>query len=66
MSETLDVGAVFLPKEMVGKRVIVMEVNAELAADEVGLLVRPLILSRGQHHDSHPADHQPECYPPGR
>lgn len=47
MSETLDIGAVFLPKEMVGKRVIVMEVNAELLADEIGLLVRPMTLSRG-------------------
>lgn len=65
MSETLDIGAVFLPKEMVGKRVIVMEVNAERLADEIGLLVRPMTLSRG-HYDRYPADYQPECFPPGR
>ena len=46
MSETLDIGAVFLPKEMVGKRVIVMEVNAKLLADGIGLLVRPMIITR--------------------
>ena len=32
---------------MGGKRVIVIEVNAELLADVIRLLVRPLILTRG-------------------